>query len=203
MSTEVSGDLPESRDVTRRPRKVFVPFLVFACAVLSVEVVLLVLKNRELEARVIHLVEENQAPTIEVGDVIEPFTLLSESGEKILLEFDEGQPKSLLLVFTQGCGACDKMLPIWGDAIPVEASPGLRVLAISLDEPEASSPDLFPFPVHTPAGLDAGFVQEITRIPATILLDEYGVVEKVWSGLLSPDDTTGLRKTVASLVQVP
>ena len=103
MSTEVSGNLSESRDVTRRPRRLFVPFLVFACAVLSVEVVLLVLKNRELEARVIHLVEENQAPTIEVGDVIEPFTLLSESGEMVVLEFDEGQPKSLLLVFTQGC----------------------------------------------------------------------------------------------------
>ena len=201
MST---GNASESGYPAPRSRLLFTIFLVFACVALSVEVMLLVRKNRNLEERLSRATAATQIATIAPGDVIEPLILMDESGEEMTLEFSDGQTKSLMLVFTLACSACETTFPVWSEIVPIEDTSRLRVIAIRLDgegAPAEASVNLLPFPVHSADVPETSSLRKISALPVTILLDGYGVVEKVWSGVLSQKDADALRETINALTE--
>lgn len=201
MSTETAS---ESSHPAHRSSRLFTIFLVIACVALSVEVMLLVRKNRNLEESLSRAPATTQIATVEPGDVFEPLVLMDESGEEMTVEFGDGQAKSLMLVFTMACSACETTFPVWSEIVPVEDTPRLRVIAIRLDGEGAldeASVDLLPFPVHSADVPDTSSLRKISAVPATILLDAYGVVEKVWSGALSREDADALRETIDALIE--
>lgn len=44
-------------------------------------------------------------------------------------------------------------------------------------------------------------LQQNTSIPTTILVDEFGAVEKVWPGYLAPEEQKDLRETLAAMTK--
>ena len=182
----------------------FTIFLAVACLALAVEVTLLVIKTRRLEGEIARLSAAMQPKTVEVGEAFEPLTLVGEDGKEKLLEFGEGQPHTLMLLFTMSCPACEKTFPIWCEIIPTEETPALRVAAIRLDrdpEPVEASTNVLPVPVYT-AKERGKTLQKITRIPTTVLVDGSGVVNKVWSGYLTPEKQQDLRNAPEATTNV-
>ena len=182
----------------------FTIFLAVACLALAVEVMLLVRKTRRLEGEIARLSAAMQPGTVEVGDAFEPLTLIGEDGEEVSLRFGHRQPHTLMLLFTMSCPACEKTFPIWSEIIPAEETPALRVAAIRLDRDPGlveASTNVLPVPVYT-AKERGKTLQKITRIPITVLVDGSGVVEKVWSGYLTPEKQQDLRNALEATTNV-
>ena len=202
MSTEPT--VPQSPAEASRGGQWFTIFLAVACLALAVEVVFLVSKTRRLEGEIARLSAAMQLGTVEVGDAFEPLTLIGEDGEETSLELGQGQPHTLMLLFTMSCPACEKTFPIWSQIIPTEETPALRVAAIRLDknpEPVEASTNILPVPVYSVKERGKTF-RKITRIPTTILVNGSGVVEKVWSGYLTPEKQQDLRETLGEVAKV-
>lgn len=180
----------------------FTGFLVLACAALGVEVVLLVRTNHQLQEQLAQAAAQARSK-IEPGEVLDDFGLLDESGQEFQLQFGEGQPKSVFLIFQWGCAACERMFPIWGDVVPNGSTPQIRVLAVCLDEPGHTSepaPHPLVFPVYSLPSSDAPPLGKVSSVPTTLIVDQDGVVEHAWTGFLSGDRLEELRATVAELV---
>lgn len=181
----------------------FTLFLMAACVVLSVLVVLLAVQNLRLKSA---LAERPGIPedALEVGDPLGGMALRDGSGEVFPLAFDQGERRTLLLVFSVHCSACEQTFPLWKNLLAEVGTPaGLRVLGVQTDLPAGPEADpgsvplaSFPFDVY---GVDydgSEAMSHIPGVPATILVDREGTVERVWFGVLRDDQLAELRRTL-------
>jgi len=79
----------------------------------GVEVVFLVIQNRELQKTIIQMAKNNKAPTLEIGNKVQPIDLISLAGSKTKLEYGREKSNRLLFVFKTGCQVCTKSIPTW------------------------------------------------------------------------------------------
>lgn len=193
MSEESNGTGAGKRDW-------FSIFLMVACVALAALVFLLGLQNRQLKQALADSLRDIPADALTEGEMLEPPTLVDDPGEIRTVEFGGEFSRTLLLVFSSTCPACEKTLPIWSEVIPEYLdSPGLQVIGIQLDrpapgeDPGAMMTEAFPFPVLgiTTDGHEA--LKRIPFIPAAILVDRSGTVEKAWYGVPMEADLEALR----------
>jgi peroxiredoxin len=193
-------------DTQAGPRRdPFNGFLVAACIVLAVLVVALSWQNCGLK----HDVEElgNQLAELEpggperlqAGETLGALSLASQDGGNRELVFGDGEERTLLLIFSVHCPACNETMPMWEELVrEVRDTPGLRILAVQTDRPgEGEESELvtvaLPFEVY---GLDregSPGMSLIPYIPATIVVDTAGMVERIWFGIPSAEDLDELR----------
>ena len=179
--------------------RVFTVFLVVACIGLSTEVFLLVRKTQNLQEQLARAIEDAQ--TIQPGVAFKPFTVVDQSGVSTWIEFGEGQPETLLLAFSTECAACEEVFPLWNEVVPVNIADVLRVIPIHLGPQDAlpkGESYALPVPAFSVSAADLEHFHKITRIPATLLLNEEGVVEHAWSGIPGPGEANRLREVLAA-----
>jgi peroxiredoxin len=195
--------MPKNEDWRRRQAgkaEAFTIFLVVACAVLAVLVVLLARQNMKLKEEIGTMtgavpVEDALKP----GDSLTAMTLLDEGGEKVVLDFGGENGRTVLLVFSVHCPACEKTLPVWSDMFAGEPPPGVRILGIQLDMPDEEGGLLTPslsFPVYGIERSEADPLKKVPYIPATMILDANGVIEEVWFGILSEENQEEIRQAL-------
>ncbi len=196
---------PEPAGPAGRPRRdPFTLFLVVACIALAVLVIVLARQNRQLKMAMAGVPGPQVPPdALKTGDQVEPFALLGEAGRKDRLEFPVNGPKTLLLVFSTHCPACEKTLPVWDEFLAAIKSPGLRTIGIETDRP-GSSPDvsgLLPaalrFPVFSVEKPEPPVMRRLPYIPATVLLDGNGRAVRVWFGIPTKEQLDELRDLVS------
>lgn len=197
-------DKSERGQAVARKGGAFTIFLAVLCAGLSTEVVLLVRKTKNLQQQLSRAMTD--APAIQPGVAFEPFTVVDEFGASTLIEFGEDQPETLLLAFSLECAACEEVFPLWNEVIPVGISNALRVIPINLGSQDSLSDGesyALPVPAFSIAPADLEPFRKITRIPATLLLNNKGVVEHAWSGVPTPEVANILREAVAAYARNP
>lgn len=168
----------------RGRRDLFTPFLVVACIALAALVFFLARQNRELKARVAGLETQAMPPgTLKTGDRVEPMTLLAESGVPTVVEFGSSKPKTLLLVFSAHCPACEKTLPLWNPFAVRVAATGTRVVGIQLDKGQSASAVVARFPVYAVTKPEPAALGKLPYVPAAVVLDGHGIVVKAWFGI--------------------
>lgn len=191
-----------------RPRRAwgFNAFLMVACGVLCVLVVLLAIQNLRLKKQL-------SAPAalpesaLQSGESLGALSLTDEAGETRPLEFGQGEARTLLLVFSVQCGACEKTLPVWEEMVRnLGQVPGLRIVGVQTDP--SSGPGADPGTLLTPSvpftvyrvdyQASADAMAQIPAIPATIVLDPHGVVEKVWFGILGDAQVDEVRTALGA-----
>ena len=183
----------------------FTTFLVVACLALAVLVLLLARENRSLKTLIAsggHASVADDPNALKTGDTLTPFEIIDGSGAKTRLEFGRGEDRTLLLVFSVSCPACEKNMPIWTALLATAPPPSVRVVAIQTDKVGPAgekSPKLeqaFPFPVYAVGHPQPAPLAKVPYIPATVVLDSKGVVIKAWFGVLSADQQHDLRKEI-------
>jgi thiol-disulfide isomerase/thioredoxin len=202
MSTEAK---PAAAEETGRPRRdPFMLFLVVACIALAVLVIFLARQNRQLKASLASLAASQvPADALKAGDRVEPFALLGEAGRKDRLEFSPDGSKTLLLVFSTHCPACERALPIWNDFVAAGPPAHLRVVGIETDRPGAAPelggivPASLRFPVFSVEQPPPPVMARVPYVPATVLLDGHGRVVKVWFGIPTKEQIGELRDLVS------
>jgi len=189
----------ESRTARRngsKGEKLFTVFLMVACAALAVLVLLLAMQNRRLKEQLSTLLTPQMPPdALREGNVLEPLALLDEGGNRIVLSFEGAGEQTLLLFFSPDCPACRETIPVWSALLqsrPLE----VRVAGVRLGGEVEDVPNL-PFTVYTPEDGGKSLGGKIPFVPATILLDDGGAIERVWYGMLDEGKQSELRDALA------
>ena len=181
-------------------------FLMAACTVLSVLVILLAVQNLRLRRELSEQIAGPAKDALQKGETLAALTLIGEDGESGLLEFGQGEERTLLLIFSVHCPACEQTFPIWEELVAeLRQTPGLRIVGIQTDlasedesYPSGTLPPAFPFGIF---GVDYEASEAMGRIPfipATIVLDTEGVVEEVWFGVPEDDRIDEIRNALGS-----
>lgn len=197
-------DKTEPGQTVARKGGAFTILLAVLCAGLSAEVVLLVRKTKDLEQQLVRAMKE--ASAIQPGTAFEPFTVVDEFGASTLIEFGEDQPGTLLLAYNLDCDACDEVFPLWNEVIPVGIANVLRVIPIHLGPQDSLSEGesyALPVPAFSVSPTNLEPFRKITRLPATLLLSNKGLVEHAWTGVPTPDEADMLREAVATYARNP
>jgi hypothetical protein len=178
-------------------------FLMVACAVLSVLVILLAVQNLRLKRELSEQMAGPAKDALRKGERLGSLSLVGGNGEAGPLEFGQGEGRTLLLIFSVHCPACEQTFPIWEELVgELHGQPGLRMIGVQTDLPgenEAPSgtlPPVFPFGIF---GVDYEASEAMARIPyipATVVLDSEGVVEAVWFGVPDDDQLEDIRDTL-------
>jgi len=195
------GDLGIKHSAGRSGARWFTGLLVLACAGLSVEVVLLARKNRELRQHIKRVETQRTAARVETGEIVAPFSLVDEFGHKTEVSFGPGQPRSLLLFFATGCDACEHIYPIWNDLSADTRTSDWRILPIRVDEPGDTSgagDSQLSLAAFTLSDDAPTALLKVTTVPTTLMLDRNGHVERAWTGILSAQTIEELRSMIAS-----
>ena len=194
MNPETKPEAADSRSAARWD--VLTIVLCTACIALTVLVFLLARQNRALKAQMSALMTQsaqNDPNALRAGDLVSSFEAVAPTGETMRVGFGAGEPRTLLLVFSPDCPACQRTKPVWNRVLaePVPASVrivGLR--AAASPPPDASVPEeQTAFPVYSLLGP----IEKVRFVPATVLLDGEGVVQQVWFGELGEDQEAELR----------
>ena len=181
-------------------------FLMAACAVLSVLVILLAVQNLRLKKELSEQIAGPAKDALQKGETLALLTLVGEDGESGPLEFGQGEQRTLLLIFSVHCPACEQTFPIWEELVAeLHETPGLRIVGIQTDlagedesHPSGTLPPAFPFGIF---GVDYEASEAMARIPfipATIVLDTAGVVEEVWFGVPEDDRIDEIHEALES-----
>jgi peroxiredoxin len=176
-------------------------FLMAACAVLSVLVILLAVQNLRLKRELSEQFAGPAKDALQEGETLGSLTLVGEDGESGPLEFGQGEERTLLMIFSVHCPACEQTFPIWEELVAeLHETPGLRMLAIQTDlaseeesHPSGTLPPAFPFGIFAVDYEASEAMARIPYIPATIVLDAEGVVEDVWFGVPEDDRIEKIR----------
>jgi hypothetical protein len=171
--------------------KFFSIFLMVACAALAVLVLLLAQQNRSLKTQLSTLLTPQIPPEgMKAGDVLEPLALLDDGGNRLVINFEGLADRTLLLFFSPDCPACRETIPLWSAVLSKHPST-VRVTGIRLGAGIEEAPNL-PFAVYTPEDGGESLAGKIPFVPATVVLDEEGTIERVWYGVLDEEKQTEL-----------
>jgi peroxiredoxin len=176
----------------------FVIFLVVACVALAGLVVALSLQNRSLKQQLAQGGARTAPPEYKPGDVVPALNVVSDDGTSKPIGFGEGESKTLLLVFSAHCPACQQTVPIWRKVFAEPPASGVRIVGIQtdrLDRNPAAPVELgasFPFPVYGYKRTSDDPLSKVPFIPTVLLVDAKGAVVKTWSGVPNEGATAEL-----------
>jgi len=178
-------------------RDPFTLVLLVACLVLSALVVVLAWQNWNMK-RALAQMHATEAPEgLAAGDMLAPFEVIDAEGASSLVEFGEGAPRTLLLVFSSTCPACQRNLPIWKELLSRPLPDSLRVVGIQTDAAEGASADpSLPFPTFRVDRSRGAPLDRIPYVPTTVVLDPQGNVVAAWSGVLAQGDQADLLRAL-------
>jgi thiol-disulfide isomerase/thioredoxin len=173
-----------------REHRTFTWFLIAACLALAVVAILLAWQNRGLKAELAATAMKLPVEAMAEGDSLEPLALLDEAGDPVALDFGEEEARTLLLVFSPECPACEEILPIWSSVLQ-DVPDSVRVVGIRLGTMTTAKTPMLAFQAYSLE--TSGLVRRIPYVPATFLLSRHGLVEHASYGVLTARDAEALR----------
>jgi peroxiredoxin len=175
--------------------------LLVGCVALAVCVIALAWQNLSLKRRLASPPHaDDQLPKLVAGDVVLPFDLWTPEGQSVRVAFDGSEERTLLLVFSSTCPACERNMPVWNELLAGERSPGVRVLGIQTDlaagaAPHADGPRC---PIYSAGPRAAPPFDRLPYVPATVVLDRAGRVRSAWFGILDATQQAELRRELGT-----
>lgn len=177
--------------------------LLFAALTLSLCVALTfaLRDNRRLRDQLVVLAEAKaRAGGLEQGRVLAPFTLRDAAGNAVPLSLADEPFGTVLLFHASACGACDNSRPFWRSAIEQAGRPEVRVLCIQTDALEDAPLAMEGLPASLAVPLPPlGWLAALPAVPATLVVDERGVLTRAWYGELGADTARELAATILAL----
>jgi peroxiredoxin len=161
---------------------------------LSINLVLLTLQNREYE-KILSRAGLSQADEIvRPGSQLENIDIVTLEGHSATLSVSDENKRFLLFVLSTTCPHCLANLPRWDSISRTLSSSGLYIVGLSIHKPEETMEYVAEQGVsfYTVSVSDTAFLERymIPGVPATLLLATGGIVEQVWIGELSEDQVS-------------
>ncbi len=181
-------------------RDLLTTVLLVGCVALAACVIVLAWQNLSLKRQLGSATPAGiDRAALSSGDLVEPFQVVTAAGEKVRVSFDEGQRRTLLLVFSSTCPACESNMPIWNELLAGERPALVRVLGIQTDlaaggTPHSGGP---PCPIYAVDARARPPFDRLPYVPATVVIDREGRVRSAWFGVLGADQQAELRREIS------
>jgi peroxiredoxin len=177
--------------------------LLFAAltAALCVALAFVLRENRLLREQVQALVREKaRAVGLVPGQTLAAVTLHDAAGRDVHLDFASEFLGTVLFFHASGCGACANTRPLWSSAIAAAGRPDVRVVCIQTDVLEGAPLALEGLPPSLAVPLPPeGWLASLPAVPATLVLDEHGVLTRAWFDELDAAKARELTEAIAGL----
>jgi hypothetical protein len=169
-------------------RAVVLLTLVFGAILLLVNV-LLVQQNKKLRGLANR---PDRALEIKPGTSLPPLEGLDSNGDRRSFNYGQDARKTVLLVLSPRCRACEDNMPNWEAIINGLDQRSFRLAAVSLQsegfKEYAIRHGINQLPTLTDIDPKYRVAYNLALTPQTILIDADGKVEKVWTGRLREGD---------------
>lgn len=171
-----------------------------ACCIVLLGInIALVRQNRQLKAQVSLPPPELEAPA---GTSVPDLKGFDLGGKPVEVAYGKDPRKVLLLVYSPTCGFCAQNWPQWWDLMSALNRDAVRPVAVDVTSTSTavflSEHRLNDFPVMNQVDPTARMRYRFQLTPQTILVDQDGKVEKVWSGVLNTAAVEELKQRTGS-----
>ncbi len=162
---------------------------VIVILLLSGAVVMLMLKNYDLRARLRGSPTVNILDELKPGDRVDAIEAQSIDGRNTTITYAESGMKYLVLVFSTTCPYCVENIEKWRAIARYCQQEGCSVIGVSVHDIDRTRQYLLdmelPFFTVINTGREFADAYKITGVPMTILISTGGIIEKTWPGVLS------------------
>jgi peroxiredoxin len=145
---------------------------------------LLIKQNRDLKAAI----ARKQPELLKPGQQVPPLAANTLSGQRQGINYAD-RAKTVLLVFSPQCPACEQTLPYWREIKESCARNQYQIFGISLDDGAKTNAFLASngLTLETFVGIEAETkgAYKLSLTPLTIVIDSNGKVERIWPGVFS------------------
>jgi len=181
--------------------------IILLCVVIVIMMVqnyFLVRKNDEYQKRVEILAEEvNRLSVMSKGDTVYAFSALNMDSSSVIIDPDG--KKKLIFVLTTTCGSCVQNMAGWNQLRKDISQFDVQVIGISPDsiyKIRSFSGKVYPsFPVFS---LASNYLvarkYKFQTFPQTILVDESGIVQGVWVGILNDEQRNNIIESLRAVL---
>jgi peroxiredoxin len=149
----------------------------------------LVIQNRSLKGIG---VAGNRSMVLKQGDIVPSFSGIDIDGKSFTLDYGNDPRKAVMLVFSPRCGFCTKNMPNWNAITRGIDRNSYRIVAVSIAsegvKEYVSQHNLTDVPIIGEVDPKSRVSYEMSVTPQTILIDSRGKVERVWTGVLRPEE---------------
>lgn len=154
---------------------------------------LLIKQNRDLKATI----ARSQPQFLKLGQQVPPLAATNLSGQRQVVNYAT-RTKTVLLVFSPQCPACERAAPYWREIGAASARNQYQIFGISLGDGPKSNSFLTSngLKVDALVDLDAE-TREAYKLfvtPLTIVVDNNGKVERIWPGAFSKEAKDDVEK---------
>lgn len=195
--------IPPSRTAYEISKTTAFFFLTAALMLVPINVILMQ-QNRELRALI---GERKRSLELKPGTIVPPLDGLDISGNRLRIEYGEDSRKTILLVFSPGCGICDENMPRWEALVRRLDMNSFRVIAVSLiaqgTREYINRYDLRTIPVIAEPDPEGRIAYNLVLTPQTILISSDAKVEKVWTGVLRGEKQKELEQSLNVELPIP
>jgi hypothetical protein len=158
---------------------------------------LLVRQNKQLK---VLASRPDRVLEIRPGTALPPLEGIDSNGNRQRIDYGEDSRKTVLLVFSPRCGACEKNMPNWKAIINGLDRDSFRLAAVSL-QTEGFKEYVIRHGISEAPAL--GIIDPKYRVmynlaltPQIILIDSEGKAERVWTGLLQEEDKESVEQSL-------
>jgi hypothetical protein len=155
--------------------------------------VLLLQQNKKLK---VLAGRPDRALEIKPGTALPPLEGSDSNGVSHRVDYGQDRRKTVLLVLSPLCQACDENMPNWVAIINRLDRRLFRLVAVSLQSEGLKEyvvrRGIAQIPILTKIDPKYRVDYNLALTPQTILIDADGKVEKVWTGLLRGEDKQGV-----------
>jgi peroxiredoxin len=184
------SDLSSEYRISKKAAILFV-LLVSALLVLNAS---LIIQNRSLRASV-----GTRPSVLHPGNIVPSLSGTDLDGKDFTLSYSNDPRKVVLLVFSPRCGFCTRNMPNWKALLQSLDRKSYRIVAVSIIsdgvKEYVSQQKLTDIPIIAEVDPKSRVSYEMNVTPQTILIDSDGKVEKLWVGLLSPDERSEIEQS--------
>jgi peroxiredoxin len=129
---------------------------------------------------------------VKAGTALPSLEGVDDDGNRQSISYGQDARKTVLLIFSPRCRACEENLPNWEAIINGIERQSFRLFAISLQsqgvKEYASRHRIKGVPILTEIDAKYRVAYNLALTPQTILIGSDGKVERVWTGLLQGED---------------
>lgn len=156
---------------------------------------LLIKQNRDLKAAITNMGKPPEL--LKPGQQVPPLAANTVSGQRQAINYAD-RAKTVLMVFSPQCSACERALPYWKEIKEVCARNQYQVFGISLDNAAKTNAFLASngLSLQSFIEIDAETTKafKLTITPQTIVVGSDGKVEKVWPGAFNSETKAEVEK---------
>lgn len=173
--------------------------LIVLVVAMGIEILFLVQENRKLRTSL--TARRGPFKILNPQDKVPPLVGIDQKGDEIRVEYPSPQ-QTVLFWFSAACPSCEHNVEFWKEIYKKHQSPHLRFFGVTTADEEKTEELAdrfgFGFPVLIVSDYALLDQYKVEVIPQTMLIDQSGVVRKVWPGPLSDNYKTEMEQMLAS-----